>query len=89
MPQNETIQGLGLDEYKYDFVTDAEPVFRPPVKHEAFGKLGVQELAAFAILQEWGMLSHPVYVKIRQAMVGWQPSTADGLYPGGSGGFPY
>jgi len=28
MPQNETIQDLGLDEYKYDFVTEAEPVYR-------------------------------------------------------------
>ncbi len=28
MPQNETIQDLNLDEYKYDFVTTAEPVFR-------------------------------------------------------------
>ena len=28
MPQNETIQDLDLDEYKYDFVTEAEPVYR-------------------------------------------------------------
>ena len=28
MPQNETIKELGLDEYKYDFVTDDKPVFR-------------------------------------------------------------
>ena len=28
MPQNETIQNLDLDEYKYDFVTETEPVFR-------------------------------------------------------------
>ena len=28
MPQNETIQDLGLDEYKYDFVTESKPVFR-------------------------------------------------------------
>ncbi len=28
MPENETIQDLNLDEYKYDFVTEAEPVFR-------------------------------------------------------------
>ena len=28
MPQNETIRDLQLDEYKYDFVTDAEPVYR-------------------------------------------------------------
>ncbi len=28
MPTNETVQDLNLDEYKYDFVTDAEPVFR-------------------------------------------------------------
>ena len=28
MPQNETIQSLDLDEYKYDFVADTEPVLR-------------------------------------------------------------
>jgi len=28
MPQNETIRDLDLDEYKYDFVADTEPVFR-------------------------------------------------------------
>ena len=28
MPQNETIQDLDLDDYKYDFVTEAEPVYR-------------------------------------------------------------
>ncbi|MGY8797864.1 MAG: Fe-S cluster assembly protein SufB [Longimicrobiales bacterium] len=28
MPQNDTIQDLGLDEYKYDFVTESKPVFR-------------------------------------------------------------
>jgi Fe-S cluster assembly protein SufB len=28
MPKNETIQDLDLDDYKYDFVTESEPVFR-------------------------------------------------------------
>jgi len=28
MPENETVQDLGLDEYKYDFVTESEPVFQ-------------------------------------------------------------
>ena len=28
MPDNETVQELGLDEYKYDFVTDDAPVFK-------------------------------------------------------------
>ncbi|MDA0310969.1 MAG: Fe-S cluster assembly protein SufB [Gemmatimonadetes bacterium] len=28
MPQNDTIQDLGLDEYKYDFKTEGKPVFR-------------------------------------------------------------
>ena len=28
MPQDQTITGLNLDEYKYGFVTEAEPVFR-------------------------------------------------------------
>ena len=28
MPSNEVIQGLGLDDYKFGFVTDSEPVFK-------------------------------------------------------------
>ena len=28
MPQNETITGLGLDEYKYGFITEDKPVFK-------------------------------------------------------------
>ncbi len=28
MPSNELVQGLGLDDYKFGFVTDSEPVFR-------------------------------------------------------------
>ncbi len=28
MPKSEIIKDLNLDEYKYDFVTEAEPVFR-------------------------------------------------------------
>ena len=28
MPQNETIQGLGLDEYKYNFVDEEKHIFR-------------------------------------------------------------
>ena len=28
MPKNKTIQDLQLDQYKYDFITDTEPVYR-------------------------------------------------------------
>ncbi len=28
MPENELVQGLGLDEYKYHFITEDEPLFR-------------------------------------------------------------
>ncbi len=28
MPQNEVVEGLGLDQYKYHFITEDEPVFR-------------------------------------------------------------
>src|SRR5512143_53946 len=28
MPHDETVESLGLEEYKYGFITDAEPVFR-------------------------------------------------------------
>ena len=30
MPQDQTIQELNLDEYKYGFVTEAEPLYRAP-----------------------------------------------------------
>jgi Fe-S cluster assembly protein SufB len=50
MPQNETIQGLGLDEYKYDFVTDAEPVFRA---EKGLSEKVVRQISAHKEEPEW------------------------------------
>jgi Fe-S cluster assembly protein SufB len=50
MPENETIAGLGLDEYKYGFRTDYQPVFtaRPGLSEEI-----VREISAHKGEPEW------------------------------------
>jgi hypothetical protein len=50
MPQNETVAGLGLEEYKYDFVTAGKPVFksRPGLSEEI-----VREISAHKGEPEW------------------------------------
>ena len=50
MPQNETIQELQLDEYKYDFVTDAEPVYRA---RKGLSEEVVREISAYKEEPEW------------------------------------
>ena len=50
MPQNETIQDLQLDEYKYDFVTDAEPVYRA---RKGLSEDVVREISAYKEEPEW------------------------------------
>ena len=50
MPQNEPIQDLQLDEYKYDFVTDAEPVYRA---RKGLSEEVVREISAYKEEPEW------------------------------------
>jgi Fe-S cluster assembly protein SufB len=50
MPQNETIQDLGLDEYKYDFVTEAEPVYRA---ERGLSEKVVREISEYKEEPEW------------------------------------
>lgn len=50
MPQNETIRDLQLDEYKYDFVTDAEPVYRA---QKGLSEEVVREISAHKEEPEW------------------------------------
>ena len=50
MPQNETIQDLGLDEYKYDFVTEAEPVYRA---QKGLSEDVVRQISAHKEEPEW------------------------------------
>ena len=50
MPRNETIQDLQLDEYKYDFVTDAEPVYRA---RKGLSEEVVREISAYKEEPEW------------------------------------
>ena len=50
MPQNETIKDLQLDEYKYDFVTDAEPVYRA---QKGLSEEVVREISAHKEEPEW------------------------------------
>jgi len=50
MPENETIAGLGLEEYKYGFVTDDKPVFKArPGLDESI----VREISAHKNEPEW------------------------------------
>ena len=50
MPSNEVIQGLGLDDYKFGFITDSEPVFktRPGLDAEV-----VRQISARKDEPEW------------------------------------
>ncbi|MCH1570384.1 MAG: Fe-S cluster assembly protein SufB [Longimicrobiales bacterium] len=50
MPQNETIQDLGLDEYKYDFVTEADPVYRA---EKGLSEKVVREISEYKEEPEW------------------------------------
>jgi Fe-S cluster assembly protein SufB len=50
MPQNEVIQGLGLDEYKYHFITEDEPVFR---SGRGLNEKVVREISAQKNEPEW------------------------------------
>ena len=50
MPQNETIRDLQLDEYKYDFVTDAEPVYRA---RKGLSEEVVREISAYKEEPQW------------------------------------
>jgi Fe-S cluster assembly protein SufB len=50
MPQNEVIDGLGLDEYKYHFITEDEPVFR---SGRGLNEKVVREISAQKDEPEW------------------------------------
>jgi Fe-S cluster assembly protein SufB len=50
MPQNEVIQNLELDEYKYDFVTEGEPVFR---SQKGLSEEVVRQISANKDEPEW------------------------------------
>jgi Fe-S cluster assembly protein SufB len=50
MPQNEVIDGLGLEEYKYHFITEDEPVFR---SGRGLNEKVVREISAQKGEPEW------------------------------------
>ena len=50
MPKNKTIQDLQLDQYKYDFVTDTEPVYRA---RKGLSEEVVREISAYKEEPEW------------------------------------
>jgi Fe-S cluster assembly protein SufB len=50
MPKNETIQDLDLDDYKYDFVTESEPVFRT---QKGLNEEVVRQISAHKDEPEW------------------------------------
>jgi len=50
MPQNEVVQDLGLDQYKYHFITEDEPVFR---SGKGLNEKVVREISAQKDEPEW------------------------------------
>ncbi len=50
MPENEVVEGLGLDEYKYHFITEDEPVFR---SGRGLNEKVVREISAQKGEPEW------------------------------------
>jgi Fe-S cluster assembly protein SufB len=50
MPRNELVEGLGLDEYKYDFVTEGQPVFRT---EKGLNEEVVRQISAMKEEPEW------------------------------------
>mgnify|MGYP002621720310 CR=1 FL=1 len=70
MPQNETIQDLGLDEYKYHFITEDEPVFR---SGRGLNEKVVREISAQKGEPEWMLQSRLKALEIynRKPMPTW------------------
>ena len=64
MPQNETIRDLQLDEYKYDFVTDAEPVYRA---RKGLSEEVVREISAHKEEPEWMLDSRLKALKVYES----------------------
>ncbi len=64
MPSNEVIQGLGLDDYKFGFVTDSEPVFRtrPGLDDDV-----VRQISARKDEPEWMLKSRLKALRIYEA----------------------
>jgi Fe-S cluster assembly protein SufB len=50
MPKNKTIQDLQLDQYKYDFITDTEPVYRA---RKGLSEEVVREISAYKEEPQW------------------------------------
>ena len=64
MPQNETLRDLQLDEYKYDFVTDAEPVYRA---RKGLSEEVVREISAHKEEPEWMLDSRLKALKVYES----------------------
>ena len=64
MPQNETIRDLQLDEYKYDFVTDAEPIYRA---RKGLSEEVVREISAHKEEPEWMLNSRLKALKVYES----------------------
>jgi len=64
MPQNETIQDLQLDEYKYDFVADTEPVYRAS---KGLSEEVVREISSYKEEPEWMLNSRLKALKVYES----------------------
>jgi Fe-S cluster assembly protein SufB len=76
MPKNEVVQGLGLDEYKYDFVDEEQHVFRtqPGLSEEV-----VRQISALKNEPEWMLEFRLKALKIYESkpMPKWGGNLAD------------
>ena len=65
MPSKQVVEELGLEEYKYDFVTEAKPVFKarplPKSKKEAIDLM----------MEQPNLIKRPVLVRGSEAIFGF------------------
>jgi Fe-S cluster assembly protein SufB len=61
MPENEVVEGLGLDQYKYHFITEDEPVFR---SGRGLNEKVVREISAQKGEPEWMLQNRLKALKI-------------------------
>jgi Fe-S cluster assembly protein SufB len=61
MPENEVVEGLGLDQYKYHFITEDEPVFR---SGRGLNEKVVREISAQKAEPEWMLQNRLKALKI-------------------------
>jgi Fe-S cluster assembly protein SufB len=68
MPQNETVEDLGLEEYKYDFITEDKPVFKA---EKGLSESIVRQISAHKEEPEWPAQGPGDLLPQADAGLGW------------------